>query len=765
MKGGVAEKSLLEMRKEREEREGENPPPKKMKMMEDAEEKENGGEKPVKMRMVESLPKGCEEVKEKPVKMRMVDSLPKGCDSIKEMNGENKENGEHKENGENGEDGKEEEKKEEEPEEKKEYQMLTFNFRKANNWFKAIDLLKVDLTKDARLKHFHPEGWHPPRPCPPRRQYAPSKEVVGETPRGDQAWHEPRTFYPTLEEFSNLTKYVQYIESEGAHRAGICKIVPPKEWVPRAQGYNPADIEDIEIKPVQQDIAVTEVDGAFKTLSDRSRPEISVDKYRRLAISAKYATPSHNSYQELEELYWKQNLDDKSPAPIYGADVCDSLTDEEQKAWNIRKLDSLLTEVMEEQIPGVNMPYLYFGMWKATFSWHVEDMDLHSVNYIHYGAPKTWYCVPPQFGYQLEQVAQKLFPDFANACFNLLRHKAIMIGPKLLEANGVRVQKVVHEAGSMVIVFPHAYHCGFNHGFNMAESTNFAVRRWVEYGKRFRDCVCRDHEDDVSINMAPFVKAVQPERYDAYEQGKDFALHPEDPWYVRRCLQDAIKRLEREEIDHKEFEGLKKELRRKRQVPAWFKERFILDYDDQMELNVDLSDCWEEAVGGDEKLEGPEVEAAKEKLEERLARDSEECDVKMKKLSQNMLNIYKGELDSYNAMLGEENQGMEDAKAKIKMREDAGGHGKGSAKGVGFAGVNEAELLEQKAKVTCMAKKQHRFNACKKCTGCRRGNCGECEYCLDMPRFGGNNIMKQKCVTRICVNPQLRTCDQCVWNV
>merc|ERR1719507_2798310 len=349
-------------------------------MMEDPEQRENGGEKPVKMRMVDSLPKGCE-VKEKPVKMRMVDSLPKGCDGSKEMNGENKENGE-------------EEKVEEEPEEKKEYQMLTFNFRKANLWFKAIDLLRVDLTKDARLKHFHPEGWHPPKPCPPHRQYAPTKEVIGETPRGDQTWYEPRTFYPTLEEFSNLTKYMEYMESQGAHRAGICKIVPPKEWVPRREGYNPADIEGIDIKPVQQDIAVENVDGAFKTISDRSRPEIDVDGYRRLATSSKYLTPAHNSYEELEELYWKQNLDDKAMPPIYGADVCDTLTDEDQKAWNIKRLDSLLTEVMEEQIPGVNLPYLYFGMWKATFSWHVEDMDLYSVNYIHWGAPKTWYCIP-----------------------------------------------------------------------------------------------------------------------------------------------------------------------------------------------------------------------------------------------------------------------------------------------------------------------------------------------------------------------------------
>ena len=42
------------------------------------------------------------------------------------------------------------------------------------------------------------------------------------------------TFYPTLEEFSNLTKLIEYMESCGAHRAGIAKIVPPKEWVPRS---------------------------------------------------------------------------------------------------------------------------------------------------------------------------------------------------------------------------------------------------------------------------------------------------------------------------------------------------------------------------------------------------------------------------------------------------------------------------------------------------------------------------------------------------
>ena len=71
-----------------------------------------------------------------------------------------------------------------------------------------------------------------------------------------------------------------------------------------------------------------------------------------------------------------------------------------------------------------------------------------------------------------------------------MRHKTCLISPKVLKKHNIPYNKIVQKSREIIIVFPYAYHCGFNHGFNIAESTNFASERWIEYGKRHRPCDC-----------------------------------------------------------------------------------------------------------------------------------------------------------------------------------------------------------------------------------------------------------------------------------
>ena len=188
-----------------------------------------------------------------------------------------------------------------------------------------------------------------------------------------------------------------------------------------------------------------------------------IPEYYRMATSSQFMTPTHQDDDDLERKYWKSV---KYVPPIYGCDVSNSISDPDLKIWNIAKLDSVLkyvSEDLETQISGVNTPYLYFGMWKATFSWHVEDMDLYGINMVHHGAPKTWYCVPPQYGHLLEKACKDIFPELSAYCSNFMRHKMCLVGPNILTKYGIPYNKVVQREREIIIVFPYAYHSGKNY--------------------------------------------------------------------------------------------------------------------------------------------------------------------------------------------------------------------------------------------------------------------------------------------------------------
>ncbi|KAL4915125.1 hypothetical protein BDW62DRAFT_133069 [Aspergillus aurantiobrunneus] len=224
--------------------------------------------------------------------------------------------------------------------------------------------------------------------------------------------------------------------------------------------------------------------------------------------------------EELETAYWKSLMFNN---PMYGADMPGSLFDEDTTAWNVAKLPNLL-DVIGQKVPGVNTAYLYLGMWKATFAWHLEDVDLYSINYIHFGAPKQWYSISQEDAPRFEQAMKSIWPSDAKTCDQFLRHKTYLVSPSLLKSQyGIEVNRMVHYEGEFVITYPYGYHSGYNLGYNCAESVNFATEKWLDYGRVAKKCNCES--DSVWIDVEDIERKLRgestPEYYGAFDSELD----------------------------------------------------------------------------------------------------------------------------------------------------------------------------------------------------------------------------------------------------
>lgn len=205
------------------------------------------------------------------------------------------------------------------------------------------------------------------------------------------------------------------------------------------------------------------------------------------------------SCRAIEAEYWR-TLNLGTP-PMYGADQQGTLFDDRTTQWNVGTLDSLLSRTLKCALPGVTTPYLYFGMWRASFAWHVEDMDLYSINYIHFGAPKQWYAIRQADRKRFESVMASTFPAEARKCAHFLRHKSFLVSPSVLASHGIQPLRLVQHAHEFVITYPYGYHSGYNLGFNCAESVNFALPTWIEIGRRADYCRCPLAQESVHFDV------------------------------------------------------------------------------------------------------------------------------------------------------------------------------------------------------------------------------------------------------------------------
>lgn len=110
--------------------------------------------------------------------------------------------------------------------------------------------------------------------------------------------------------------------------------------------------------------------------------------------------------------------------------------------WNLNKLPVVPNSILKNidiDISGMKVPWLYVGMCYlftillifssekfdftdfflfsgmcfSSFCWHTEDHWTPSINYLHWGEPKTWYGIPSKYAEKAEAVmktsAKELF--------------------------------------------------------------------------------------------------------------------------------------------------------------------------------------------------------------------------------------------------------------------------------------------------------------------------------------------------------------------
>jgi jumonji domain-containing protein 2 len=220
-------------------------------------------------------------------------------------------------------------------------------------------------------------------------------------------------FEPSLDEFRDFQAYIAKIEPLCMPSHGLAKIIPPAGWwrgsAAAAEACDPSKavfdrLGQLRVpRPIRQAVSgnrgvysVVHMEQhamAVRAFADHatrySKPDVSerADGKRLRGVSGTDA-------ERLERRFWQSlstGAGDERGAALYGADVSSiSLFEllnaeiapdsDEAPDWHLDTFSGDLLRRLGVPMAGITLPMLYFGAWRALFAWHVEDMNLYSIN-------------------------------------------------------------------------------------------------------------------------------------------------------------------------------------------------------------------------------------------------------------------------------------------------------------------------------------------------------------------------------------------------
>jgi len=175
-------------------------------------------------------------------------------------------------------------------------------------------------------------------------------------------------FHPTLRDVNGSWEaYIESIERRFAN-VGLAKIIPPKGWTPRKQGYS--DDFDFEItRPIRQH--ATGKRGLYRTLLVEQKPMSLAKDFRPIATEDDSLPPAKETPEEVERRFWR-NITLRPP--LYGADVPGSLFDADLKVSSTQCRSPVVDAVFYTYTKSVFTKSVQKALQEKIFCWDSAEL-------------------------------------------------------------------------------------------------------------------------------------------------------------------------------------------------------------------------------------------------------------------------------------------------------------------------------------------------------------------------------------------------------
>jgi hypothetical protein len=192
----------------------------------------------------------------------------------------------------------------------------------------------------------------------------------------------------SLEEFQNLPEYIDRIGAEFIKKGqGVFSVTPL--WKPTKNVRDIINKIDIQLDEQEKVLAVKLTKRGKKIVEKEAKGFFRVDKKTlpgKITVGEYFQDQKSFEYSdETEQEIWNLPV---GFTEKYGLQREPIKLNEKGVFLIFPGTDSILNQL--PPIDGVHKPYLYFARYGTVFPLHFENGKLHSVSYLHFGAPKVW---------------------------------------------------------------------------------------------------------------------------------------------------------------------------------------------------------------------------------------------------------------------------------------------------------------------------------------------------------------------------------------